>query len=72
MRPHSPEGIADSLQALVPVRTRPIVRHKLVLLDTFNGRIAAAGGRLTAHAGNGGSTVGVATAGPAGSAGSRP
>jgi CHAD domain-containing protein len=44
------EGIANSLQALVPVRPRPIVRHRLVLLDTFNGRIAAAGGRLAARA----------------------
>jgi CHAD domain-containing protein len=52
-----PEGIAHSLQALVPVRTRPIVSHKLVLLDTFNGRIAAAGGRLTARAGNGGARL---------------
>ena len=49
-----PEGIAHSLQALVPVRTRPIARHRLVLLDTFNGRIAAAGGRLAARAGTGG------------------
>src|SRR5262245_42857008 len=52
-----PDGIAQSLQALVPVRTRPIVRHRLVLLDTFNGRIAAAGGRLTARAGNGGAQL---------------
>jgi CHAD domain-containing protein len=44
-----PEAIADSLQALVPARARPIVRHRLVLLDTFNGQIAAAGGRLTAR-----------------------
>jgi len=52
-----PGGIAQSLQALVPVRTRPIVRHRLVLLDTFNGRIAAAGGRLTTRAGNGGARL---------------
>ena len=52
-----PEGIAHSLQAIVPVRTRPIVRHRLVLLDTFDGRIAAAGGRLTARAGNGGTRL---------------
>ena len=53
-----PEGIAHSLQAIVPVRTRPIVRHRLVLLDTFDGRIAAAGGRLTARrAGNGGARL---------------
>jgi CHAD domain-containing protein len=48
-----PEGIAYSLNALVPARTRPIVRHRLVLLDTFNGRIAAAGGRFTACRANG-------------------
>src|SRR5262245_62963839 len=52
-----PEGIAQSLQALVPVRTRPIVRQRLVLLDTFNGRIAAAGGRLATRAGNGGARL---------------
>src|SRR5689334_11202455 len=44
-----PEGLAQSLQVLLPVRTRPIVRHRLVLLDTFNGRIAAIGGRLTKY-----------------------
>src|SRR5262245_51026569 len=52
-----PDGIAQSLQALVPVRTRPIVRHRLVLLDTFDGRIAAAGCRLTTRAGNGGARL---------------
>ena len=52
-----PEAIAHSLQALVPARARPIVRHRLVLLDTFNGRIAAAGGRLTARAGDGGARL---------------
>ena len=51
------EGIVQSLQALVPVRTRPIVRHKLALLDTFDGRIAAAGGRLTASTENGGARL---------------
>lgn len=51
------EGVAQSLQALLPVRVRPIVRHRLVLLDTFNGRIAAAGGRLTARSGNGGAEL---------------
>jgi CHAD domain-containing protein len=47
------EGIEHSLQALVPIRTRPIVRQRLLLLDTFNGQIAAAGGRFTARAVNG-------------------
>jgi CHAD domain-containing protein len=51
------ESIVPSLQALVPVRTRPIIRHRLVLLDTFNGQIAGAGGRLTARAGNGGARL---------------
>jgi CHAD domain-containing protein len=46
------DDVAHSLQALLPVRIRPIVRHRLVLLDTFNGLIAAAGGRLTARSGN--------------------
>jgi CHAD domain-containing protein len=48
------EGIVQSLQALVPVRTRPIARHRLALLDTFDGRIAAAGGRFTASTVSGG------------------
>jgi CHAD domain-containing protein len=52
-----PEGIAHSLQALLPVRVRPIARHRMMLLDTFNGRIAAAGGRLTARAGKGGALL---------------
>jgi CHAD domain-containing protein len=52
-----PEGIAQSLQALLPVRVRPIVRHRMVLLDTFNGSIAAAGGRLTARSENGGALL---------------
>jgi CHAD domain-containing protein len=52
-----PDVIADSLQALVSVRPRLIAHHKLVLLDTFNGRIDAAGGRLMAHAGNGGARL---------------
>ena len=51
------EGVADTLQALVPIRSRPIAQHRLVLLDTFNGRIDAAGGRLTAHAGSAGVRV---------------
>jgi len=52
-----PEGIAHSLNALLPARIRPIARHRLVLLDTFNGRIAAAGGRFTARAANGGARL---------------
>jgi CHAD domain-containing protein len=52
-----PEVIAHSLQSLVSARERPIVRHKLVLLDTFNGRITAAGGRLTSRAEDGGALL---------------
>ena len=52
-----PDAIAHSLQALVPARARPIVRHRLTLLDTFNGRIAAAGGRLTARDADGGARL---------------
>jgi CHAD domain-containing protein len=52
-----PDGIAHSLQALLPVRVRPIVRHRMVLLDTFNGRIAAAGARLSARSENGGALL---------------
>jgi CHAD domain-containing protein len=48
------EAIADSLQALVSAKTRSIVRRRFTLLDTFNGRIAASGGRLTACAGDAG------------------
>jgi CHAD domain-containing protein len=52
-----PEVIAQSLQALVCARERPIARHRLVLLDTFNGRITAAGGRLTTRDGDGGARL---------------
>jgi CHAD domain-containing protein len=52
-----PEGLEQSLQILLPVRTRPIVRRRLVLLDTFNGRIAAAGGRLTSYVEKGGTRL---------------
>ena len=55
--PAHPEVIADSLQALVSARKRPIARHRLLVLDTFNGRIAAAGGRLTARVGEEGARL---------------
>ena len=51
------QGIECSLQALVPARTRQILSHRVLLLDTFNGQIAAAGGRLTSRAGNGGARL---------------
>ncbi len=52
-----PEGLAQSLQVLLPVRARPIPRRRLVLLDTFNGRIAAIGGRLTKYVEKGGARL---------------
>jgi CHAD domain-containing protein len=43
----SPEAITSSLQALLPSRLRSIGRHRFTLLDTFDGRVARAGARLT-------------------------
>lgn len=43
----SPEAIAGSLQAILPTRHHPIVRHRFTLLDTFDGRVRRAGARLT-------------------------
>jgi CHAD domain-containing protein len=43
----SPETITRSLQALLPTRHRPIARHQITLLDTFDGRVRRAGTRLT-------------------------
>jgi CHAD domain-containing protein len=45
----TPEGLAQSLQALVPSRLRPIPSQRVTLLDTFDRRIAAAGSLLAAH-----------------------
>ncbi len=42
-----PDAIARSLQALVPARHRPIARQRVALLDTVDGRVRRAGGRLT-------------------------
>jgi CHAD domain-containing protein len=42
-----PEAITSSLQALLPSRHRSIGRHRFTLLDTFDGRVARAGARLT-------------------------
>lgn len=41
------DAIARSLQALVPARHRPIARQRVALLDTVDGRVRRAGGRLT-------------------------
>ena len=38
--------ITRSLQALLPTRHHPIVRHRFTLLDTFDGRVRRAGARL--------------------------
>ena len=43
----SPEAITGSLQAILPTRHHPIVRHRFTLLDTFDGRVRRAGARLT-------------------------
>jgi len=45
----SAEALTRSLQALLPVRYRPIAPHRLTFLDTFDGRIRRAGARLTAN-----------------------
>ena len=47
-----------SLQALLPTRHRPIVRQRLTLLDTFDGRVRRAGARVTQRGVNGTSTLG--------------
>jgi CHAD domain-containing protein len=53
----SPEAITRSLQAFLPTRHLPIVRHRFTLLDTFDGRVRRAGARLTRGAVNGTSAV---------------
>ena len=53
----SPDAIAASLQALLPTRHHPIVRRRLTLLDTFDGRVRRAGARLTRSAINGSGTI---------------
>ena len=54
----SPDAITMSLQALLPTRHRPIVRQRLTLLDTFDGRVRRAGARVTQRGVNGTSTLG--------------
>ena len=53
----SPELITNSLQGLLPSRHQPIVRHRFTVLDTFDGRVRRAGGRLRRGGGNGPSTI---------------
>jgi CHAD domain-containing protein len=43
----SPEVIARSLQTILPARLQPIARQQVAMLDTFDGRVRRAGGRLT-------------------------
>jgi CHAD domain-containing protein len=52
-----PAAITSSLQALLPVRRHPIARRRFTLLDTFDGRVARAGGRLTRAGVNGATTM---------------
>jgi CHAD domain-containing protein len=53
----SPEAITASLQALLPTKHHPILRHRFTLLDTFDGRVRRSGARLTTAGVNGRSTV---------------
>ena len=53
----SPEAIARSLQAVLPARHHPIVRHRFTVLDTFDGRVRRAGARLTRAGVNGSSAM---------------
>jgi CHAD domain-containing protein len=53
----SPEGITRGLQALLPTRHHPIVRHRFTLLDTFDGRVRRAGARLTSGDARGACTM---------------
>ena len=43
----SADAITKSLQALLPTRRQPILRRRLTVLDTFDGRVRRAGARLT-------------------------
>jgi CHAD domain-containing protein len=51
-----PAAITSSLQGLLVTRHHPIARHRFTLLDTFDGRVARAGARLTATGDNGSTT----------------
>ena len=53
----SPEAITKSLQALLTMRHHPIARYRFTVLDTFDGRVRRAGGRLTRAGINGSATV---------------
>ena len=49
----SPETITRSLEAILPSRHAPIVRHRFTVLDTFDDRVRRAGGCLTRSGANG-------------------
>jgi CHAD domain-containing protein len=49
----SPAAIASSLKTLLATRHRPITRHRFTLFDTFDGRVARAGARLTSSVNDG-------------------
>ena len=51
------DAIADSLHALLPARHHPIPRQRLILLDTFDGRVRRAGARLTRNGKRGSSLM---------------
>jgi CHAD domain-containing protein len=53
----TPEVITRSLQAVLPTRHHPIVRHRFTVLDTFDGRVRRAGARLTRDGADGASTM---------------
>jgi CHAD domain-containing protein len=52
-----PEAITRSLQAVLPTRHRPIVRHRFTVLDTFDGRVRRTGASLTRGIVGGASSV---------------
>jgi len=53
----SPSAITRSLRALLSVRYQPIARRRFTVIDTFDFRVARAGGRLTRAGVNGGATL---------------
>lgn len=50
-------AITSSLRALLRTRHHAIGRHRFTMLDTFDGRVRRAGGRLTRTTGEGAATV---------------
>ncbi len=53
----SPSAIAESLKSLLPARHRTILQRRFTLLDTFDFRVARAGGRLTRAGASGSATL---------------